>query len=943
VDSDAIVGRDTELSRVRALLAGAAAGVGAAVLVEGEQGIGKSTLLRAGLAGAAAAGCQVCWAAADELEQLFPLRLISLCLGTPELAGLSSDPAGVSATAGDRPAASPRGLAGPMPAGDPVLADMERLLARVDQMCSRAPLVLVTEDLHWADEASVLAWYRLSRAVVQMPLLLAGSMRPVPSREDLARLRRGLRARGGDVLVLGPLGAAAVRDMTAGLVGGRPGPRLARLAERAGGNPFYVRELVESLHRAGRVRVGGRVAELTGQDETRIPVSVLAAARDRMSSLPEEVVTVLRWAAVLGQEFSVTDLEVVTGRTAGNLMRVVDEAMTAGAIADAPVGVRDEPRLGFRHPLLRQALYEEMPAAMRRALHRQAARELAAAGAPAEKVAAQLVAAPGGADEWLVAWLAEAMPALIYQAPRLASELLRGALGEIGLADPRREALESCLVTMAFALLRDEEVKRVAPSVLARAKDPDRIMELSWLLAYSLTRSGQPAQAAEAAYQALSLPQASEVWRARLHAVRSLALILTGHRDDAEQVAARALGIAQATGDSFALGYALHTLSLVSERKGDEEGKLEHISRALKEISEDSRASDLRLLLLGNQIEGLRRLDRHAEALDAIRTAMTLAERTGTPRLSVVCLSAAEYSYELGHWDDALAVLEPVAVLPGPHEAPIGLHGIAALITGHRGDHVTAAEHLAAVPADAIRTEAVRVNAHHLLLASALLAERRGQPGDAVSILAPVLDPGSADMPERHWVLPVLTRLALAVGDRATASAAADVAGDGEIPAAQAAARYCRGLVAGDPALVLAAAGYYESTGRPLYLAQAQEDAAVLLASLGDRDRALASFAVALRGYRELGAQWDITRADARLRDHGVAPSGVIQPARPATGWDALTAIEVEIARLIADGRPNPEIAAKLDLPRHAVQTHASHILAKLGARSRAEIGLRRS
>src|SRR5258708_22918514 len=100
-----------------------------------------------------------------------------------------------------------------MPAGDPVLAAMERMLALVDQWCTDSPVVLVTEDLHWADEASVLAWRRLSREVGQVPLLIAGSMRPTPGRDDLARVRHGVAERGVSVLSLGPLSAPDVADL----------------------------------------------------------------------------------------------------------------------------------------------------------------------------------------------------------------------------------------------------------------------------------------------------------------------------------------------------------------------------------------------------------------------------------------------------------------------------------------------------------------------------------------------------------------------------------------------------------------------------------------------------------------------------------------------------------------------------------------------------------
>src|SRR5712691_5562651 len=156
MSGDLFVGRSVELGALHAVLAEVKAGVGGVVLVVGEQGIGKSSLLRAGLGGAEDQGCRLLWGAADELGQRIPLWLMTEMLGSVE---------GVSAR---------DGLMG----GDAVLAGAERLLAGVDRLCAESPVVLVAEDLQWADEASLLVWHRLVRAAGQLPLVVAGSCRP---------------------------------------------------------------------------------------------------------------------------------------------------------------------------------------------------------------------------------------------------------------------------------------------------------------------------------------------------------------------------------------------------------------------------------------------------------------------------------------------------------------------------------------------------------------------------------------------------------------------------------------------------------------------------------------------------------------------------------------------------------------------------------------------
>jgi DNA-binding CsgD family transcriptional regulator len=813
------------------------------------------------------------------------------------------------------------------------------LLGLVDRLCVSSPVVVVAEDLQWADEASVLVWERLARATGQVPLLVVGSLRPGTGRGDLNRLVRGVVSVRGTVVELGPLGRGEVAELAVGLVGARPGRGLLGVLGRAGGNPLYVGELADGLVRAGRVRVAAGVAELeAGLDEVEVPVSLQAAIGERLAVLSAGVMGVLRWAAVLGQEFSVIDLSVVTGRGAGELAGVVEQAMAAGVVAE--VGSR----LGFRHGLIRQVLYEGVPVALREFLHVEAARALAGVAAAPERVAAQLVAAPGAGCEWVREWLAGAVGVLGYRAPRVAAELLRWALAQLPDEDPRREVLQTALVTVAFLLVEDEEVERVARPLLARTADPDRAAEVAWLLAYSLVRTGRAKEAVPVEEQALARPGVSEAWAARLLARQAITTTQVGQLDQAAEIAGRALAGADRAGDRFAAGYALHALSYLTViHRHDQAAGLGHIDRALAVIGDDPQTTDLRLLLLANRAGGLEGLDRHVEAGAAIRQALALAERAGTPRLMTISAIAAEHYFLIGQWDDALAVLETTAVLPGPNENSILLHVLAALIAGHRDDWATAEEHLAAVRGLETGSASFLSVADCLLRARVLAAERAGLPGEAVAVLALCLDPGvGEDMPNRYVLLRVLTQVALAAGDAAIAAAAARAAAqeaDREpLPVITAAAGWCAGLVDGDPGPVLAAAGYYQEAGRPFERAVALEDAAVLLAGRGDQAAARSAFRQAAYEYDDLGAVWDLRRADARLRRYGIQRGRGGKRARATHGWQALTPTESKVASLVAGGRSNPDIAGELFLSRNTVQTHVSHILAKLGARSRAEI-----
>jgi DNA-binding CsgD family transcriptional regulator len=924
-----LVGREAELALLRELLARVAAETGGLVLVEGEQGIGKSSLLRTGLEGAEA-GCRVLWATADELEQRIPLRLMEKCLGAAVLEPMPQPSGTLTAAVG-------------VFSGDAVLAGVERILARVERLCAVSPVVLVAEDLHWADEASVLVWSRLARAVGQVPLLLVGSYRPGTRREDLDRLHRGVPSRGGTVLELGRLADAEVAELVGGLVGARPGQRLAKMMGHAGGNPLYARELADSLLRDGQLVVTSGVAEITAiSAPLPVPVSLDAAMRKRLAALEGDAVRVLQWAAVLGTEFSVTDLEAVSGRSVGDLMGMIAAALRAGVLADAGT------RLEFRHGLIRQVLYELLPTALRAAMHIQAAQALAMVGAAAGRVASQLAAAQQAAgpdaelaSDWAATWLAAAAPVLNYRAPQVAAELFRGVLAHLASDDDRREVLLANLATVSFLLLRPEEVENIAGPLAATARDPVRAAEMAWLLAYSRMRTGRVAEA-DSVIEAALIRFGRTPAATRLIALRAMTLNILGQSDGAAKASREALAAAEETGDRLAAGYAHHAMTIAALQHHNLPAMLDHTGQALAAIGDDLRASDLKVLVMANRIGLLSHMDRPQEAAAQAREALTLAEQAGTPRIATARQVLADLYFTAGQWDDALAELEPAVGLPGPDYLLLLVHGLIALIAAHRDDWHKAEEHLGRIPAELLRSPAAPANMQYVRLAQAATAEQAGRPDQAARVLAAVVNLGAPAHASRGDAVLQLVRLALAAGDTATAASAAAAARQdaerGRVRVRAVMAEQCIGLVAGDAVAVVAAAEYYETTGRVPDRAAALEDAAELMARQGDATAARRALASSLELYEELGAAWDVRRASARLRRYGIRRTRAVSAHHPQTGWAALTPTETKVASLVAKGQSNPDIAGQLFLSRNTVQTHVSHILTKLGARSRAEI-----
>ncbi|HEY1005368.1 MAG TPA: AAA family ATPase, partial [Streptosporangiaceae bacterium] len=478
----ALVGRESEMALLTGLIKEVARGRGGSVLIEGEPGIGKSALVRAAAAEAPELGCEVFWGAGDELGQELPLL--------PFLDGLRVR----------QPSANPRRntivrlLRGEADAdrGTDVPAVLaEQLLALVAEQCAVRPTILVVDDLQWADQASVVLWGRLAKAAQRVPLLLVGTMRPVPQRDDLLKLRR---VASEEVrLQLTGLADPAVSDLVAALAGGRPDDDLMRLADGAAGNPLYVTELVAALARGDRLTVTeAGTAELAGGSA---PDSLSAAIADRLGFVTGPVRDVLRAAALLGTDFAVPDLAIVLGRSVADLIPAVDEACAAGVLAESGHG------LGFRHPLIRAALYDDIPAPLRAAWHRDAGHALAEAGAPADRVAKQMLGATGEhggpaepMDQRMLSWLAGAAEPLVGQAPGVAAELLTRAVASAPVGSAQYGWLASRLADALYRIGDLAEAERVANRALEYATESDRIVELHWTLAQCRMRAGSSAE-----------------------------------------------------------------------------------------------------------------------------------------------------------------------------------------------------------------------------------------------------------------------------------------------------------------------------------------------------------------------------------------------------------------------------------------------------------------
>jgi DNA-binding CsgD family transcriptional regulator len=960
-----LVGRESELSRLTDLLRDLARGTGSAVLIEGEPGIGKSTLVSALINRATtpqALGAlgsdmvpQVFRGTGDELGQELPLLPFRDALNVLQ-PGTSARRNAIAAML--RGETADRGA-------DVTAAIAEQMLALVTDESAARPVILVIDDLQWADPASITLWGRLARLAPQIPLLLIGVMRPVPQRDDLFKLRRAQNDATRIDLVA--LAENEVVDLVAALAGGKPDDPLLRLTSSAAGNPFYITEIIDSLRRNGSLTTteSGTVQLASGITPTSLPRTLSAAIADRLGFVPRPVREMLRYAALLGVQFAIPDLAIVLEQSVLDLASAVDEAQTVGVLTESGSD------LAFRHPLIHAALYDEMSVAMRTALHRDAGRKLADAGRPVDRVARQLLRAVGSGgsndddgasvgaatsgltsfdalsvaplDEWMLEWLTGAADLLVGQAPGVAAELLSQAVANTPIGSVKYGWLASRLADALYRLGDRSMAEQVASRALEQTSvsDPDVLVDLLCTLAQCHMLAGLQAESLATLEEALTAPGISARHRARLLVLAARTRSIMGEVDASGRVAADALTAAEEAQDTWAMGWALHVLTFNALLRGQLTEALPLCDRALGVTQANQALADLRLLLQINKAAALGMLGQLSEAVIVASQAKRLAGQVGTTfRLSQAHGILSQLFFATGRWDESLA---EIAAVPQELKEPAGACmevGTAALICFHRGEPDTARHHLAETAPFEKRIGHRLVP--YLALARSLDHEQAGEMLSALAALAEWFDKGTEELGQAEDLIADAVRLAVKAGELSSAERlakhAAEFAEDSEIPYRQANALYCSGLIDHDAAKLLAAAERYKDASRPLLMAKALEAAAAEFLAVDDRAASRDAFGRAVDAYSALGAAADVNRVQAAFRQEGMRLGSHAKHRKAQSGWDALTDTELKIAAFVAEGLSNPDIAQRLVTSPRTVGTHVSHILKKLQFTSRAEI-----
>lgn len=865
------VGRQPQLDELEDALEAAVAGRGGLALICGDPGIGKSRLGEELAERAAARQVNVAWARCWESAAVLPFRPWEELLRQ-----VTDDPFPIS----DRGAA----------AEDPEIARIlyfDRIATVVARAAAAGPLMLVVDDVQWADVGSIRLLSDVASRLTTLPVLVVATLRdaaPAPTTAagsaiaELARHGLVVRLDGMNVEEIGALVRGVGDDVDT-----------AALHHHTRGNPLFAQELVRLL------KAQGALGGLVRGGVVPVPPTVRAVLSHRLEGCSPDCRAVLDVAAVVGEDFGLAVVEAVAGFDRPRLLDALAEALEAGLLVSAGIGT-----YAFAHPLVRASVYDELGMAGRVRMHERVGLTLESAGVEGRAVDPAVLAhhfveaAPGGAAargaRYAVAAAEKAMTSAGYDT---AVDFYEKALGALALDPTAADRGEVLLglggAQLATAGLPAARATYLAAADLARTTDrPDQLARAALGVGggggFEVAMSDrQQVDLLEEALRRMD-PEPS-VLRALVTARLSVALSLGGVEERRLALSAEALAIARRTGDSGAIAHALAARCDAtagpahSERRLREATEIVALARGMGDAATELLGRRMRLVALlemgdtpaaDSEIEGYSRL------ADLVRQplygwyvplwrGMRALMRGELAAADSFCQAAVELGGSAGS-DNAIVLGETLKWYvhreAADTESPLSLLGD--LLSGQAP--VLGAQ--------------VRVSATLIVAEAGRVEEARARLDADASVIRALPQ-------DSEWVatLGQVAGIVTCIGGHSLASWAYDALlpyrhrfgvegigavwwGSVERPLGQLAASLGRADDA--TAHFDAAAQANRDAGSPLYLAAALRDAGV---ALGDRDRMMA----AQRAYRDLGITRQVAALEASLASNPPAAISVFR------------------------------------------------------------------
>jgi ATP/maltotriose-dependent transcriptional regulator MalT len=950
--NEVVVGRAAELATLNRLLDDTSAGAANTVFLCGEPGIGKTHVLGELVRQAEGRGCLVLEGSAAEFEQELPFGVVIDALdaylesledrsvdrlaadGLEDLADVFPALRSVRSSGGGTPTATERFR---------VYYAVRELLER---LAAKQPMVLVLDDLHWADGASIELVAHLIRRPPEASILLAGTFR---TGQASAALVAAIDAadRAGDVerLELGPLALHEAAE----LLGDTDSGRRERLYLESGGNPFYLLQLA---------RVSANGHQQARDDSAQVPATVVSAIAQELAGLSPAARTFVEAAAVVGDPFEL-DLAVATADVdEGAALGCLDELVARELVRPAPVPRRFQ----FRHPLVRAAVYQSSPAGARLAAHGRCAEALAAQGAPATSRAHHVEQAARTGDAGALAVLLEAGDATAQRLPSTAARWFQAALRLLPANAPIEERVR--LVTAAATALTTVGRLGEARSVLLDGFDAVPATEIELRVRLTAACAGIEQQIGlhdESHVRLVSALDELTDRSSEAGAALMVALASEGfHRmtyDTMKSWGEAAVAAAAPLGNRMLLASAEAVTALGCSFTLDREGAESHCLAAagiIDAMTDEELAVRLDAVghLAGTELYVERFEECAAHAARGIAVARAAGRNDVFPTL-YPCLGTSQWL--LGHFAQSIELfddaVEAARLTGNVHSVAWSLVNLsfAALMAGDLDLAMRTGEEsvdLIGASGDTF------VSALATVILGWVVADS-GDPSRGLEIM--VTGCGGDDLPRipggwRATYLEVVARCYLTMGRVDDAQLAAEramaIAEQVDLPRTWAMAHRAAADVALHLGDARTAVEHARASVTGAEHCSARVDAALSRVVLG-RALALSGDVAAAAGELERAAADFDSYGSLRSRDaaeHELRKLGHRVHRRSApgkvsgAGLEALSGRELEVARLVVDRRTNPEIAADLFLSLKTVESHMRNIFRKLGVTSRVEV-----
>ena len=922
----------------------------ACLAVEGEPGIGKTRLLSELRRQAEERGYLVLAGSAAEFERDLPFGVwvdaLDAYVASQDLvtredldAQLLHDLAGVL------PSLKRNGTG---PAGG--LVDERHRAHRavrglLDLIATAKPLVLVLDDLHWSDSASVEVLAALLRRRTAERVLLALGYR---SGKAPAKLGAALAAPAVTIIDLGPLSEAECSTLAGEHL---DATQRAAIYAQSGGNPFYTLQLAHASALPSHSSTGDRLALDAG-----VPRTVAAALVEELETLTADARLLLTSASIAGDPFepelayAIAELSPQTGVAA------LDELLDARLLHPTDV----PRRFAFRHPLVRRAVHETTKAGWRLTAHARAAQALAAQGASAAARAHHVEQSGVRGERAAIELLREAGDANAPRAPAGAARWYAAALRLMPEED--RPARLETLMKLAQAQQSTGDLARCSATLLEAidlVPGDDVALRVRLMSACAACEhflgQHEPAQRRlVAALEALPDQGAPETVAVLL--ALSTGSFFTGEVERMCDMARRGLTAARALEEPALIGTAAAVLAhgcantgLVAEARSN----ADEAAARVDELPDDVLALHLDAVSRLTWAEYL--IERFDDSIRHAARGVRIAGATGQGQFTALILSAQALSTAVrGDLPAATALQEDAieaAEVAANDYITSGVLTATAQIAMSAGDLDRArhaGERSVACVAGVEGGHLAAMAAARLALTLRELGDSAAETEDLVAIAGgwelPLIPPTW-----RVSYIDALTRVELDGGrlDQAAASAEAAerTAAALRLPLASAVAQRARArvLLAGRDAgaagvLALASAARADAAGAPVEAARSRVLAGTALVAAGERDRAVELLRRAEHELDEYGALRDRGEARRQMRQLGAraeprGPSGAA-----GSGLESLSRREREVAVLVTARKTNKEVAGELFLSEKTVETHLRNIFAKLGASSRVDV-----